>query len=320
MLGRRHYRIKVLQALYAWFQGGESRIEVAEKNLLNSIDKFYELYYLQLSFLLEVVHFYAYRLEESKAKFLPTPEEINPNYKFLENFVIRQLQSNRDLAEQFSRHKISWTEEQEMVRKVYQKFRTGKDHQEYLQAGPNTYQEDQEFLVHVFTKYIAKSSDLQNYCEDRNIFWWDDFDLAAVFVIKTLKLLTQGFPESASVQSLFVKDQMDEAEEDRVFILELFRKTIMNSDESARLIDARTRNWELDRIALTDILLIKMALTEFTCFSQIPVKVTMNEYIEISKQFSSQKSKQFINGILDKLVSDLTGENKIRKTGRGLMT
>ncbi len=320
MLGRRHYRIKVLQALYAYFQGGEARIEVAEKNLLHSLDKVYELYYLQLSFLLEVIHFYRFRMEESKTKFYPTPEEVNPSYKLSENRLLLQLQQNLDLAAQLGKYKISWTEEQEMVRKVYQKLKTSKDLDDYLNSGESSYHEDQVFLERLFRKFIAKSADLQYYFEERSIYWYDDFDVAAVFVLKSIKLMSESFGEKNSLTALFSKDQEDDPAEDRKFILDLFRKTIMNSEESDKLIDDRTRNWELDRIALTDILLIKMALTELTTFSQIPVKVTMNEYIEISKQFSSQKSKLFINGILDKLVLDLTEEKKIRKTGRGLMT
>jgi N utilization substance protein B len=320
MLGRRHYRIKVLQALYAFFQGGETRLEVAEKNLLNSLDKVYELYYLQLSFLLEVIHFYRFRIEESKTKFYPTPEELNPSYKLSENRLILQLQQNLDLTAQIGRYKISWTEEQELVRKVYQKLKASKDHSDYLNSGVSSYREDQDFIEKLFRKFIAKSADLQSYFEERNIFWLDDFDVAAVFVLKTIKLLSEKSDEHDTLTSLFNTDQEDDKDDDQKFILNLFRKTIVNSEESDKLIDARTRNWELDRIALTDILLIKMALTELTNFSQIPVKVTMNEYIEISKQFSSQKSKLFINGILDKLVMDLTAEKKILKTGRGLMT
>jgi len=320
MLGRRHYRIKVLQALYAYFQGGEARIEVAEKNLLNSLDKVYELYYLQLSFLLEVIHFYRFRMEESKTKFYPTPEEVNPSYKLSENRVVMQLQQNRDLAAQTGKYKISWTEEQEMVRKIYQKLKASKDLTDYLNSGVNTYREDQDFIEKLFRKFVAKSADLQYYFEERSIYWDDDFEVAAIFVLKTIKLMSEDFKEGDSLIALFNRDQEDNPAEDRKFILDLFRKTIINSEESDKLIDDRTRNWELDRIALTDILLIKMALTELTAFSQIPVKVTMNEYIEISKQFSSQKSKLFINGILDKLVLDLTADKKIRKTGRGLMT
>jgi transcription antitermination protein NusB len=320
MLGRRHYRIKVLQALYAYFQGGEARIEIAEKNLLNSLDKVYELYFLQLSFLLEVIHFYRFRMEESKTKFYPTPDEVNPSYKLSENRLILQLQQNIQLNEQLLKYKISWTEEQEMVRKVYQKLKASKDLAEYLNSGEGSYGEDQVFLEKLFRKFIAKSADLQYYFEERSIFWDDDFEVAAIFVLKTIKLMSESFGERDTLTGLFTKGMEDDPDDDRKFILDLFRKTIMSSEDSDKLIDARTRNWELDRIALTDILLIKMALTELTNFSQIPVKVTMNEYIEISKQFSSQKSKLFINGILDKLVSDLTEEKKIRKTGRGLMT
>ncbi|MFZ4522854.1 MAG: transcription antitermination factor NusB [Bacteroidales bacterium] len=320
MLGRRHYRIKVLQALYAYFQGGEARIEVAEKNLLKSLDKVYELYFLQLSFLLEVIHFYRFRMEESKTKFYPTPDEVNPNYKLSENRLVLQLQQNKQLNDEMTNYKVSWTEEQEMVRKIYQKLKASKEHAEYMASGMNSYRDDQDFLEKLFRKFIARSADLQFYFEERNIFWEDDFEVAAVFVLKTIKLMTESFGERDSLTALLTKGLEEDPADDRKFILDLFRKTISNSDESDKLIDARTRNWELERIALTDILLIKMALTELTSFSQIPVKVTMNEYIEISKQFSSVKSKLFINGILDKLVSDLTEEKKIKKTGRGLMT
>lgn len=320
MLGRRHYRIKVLQALYAWFQGGEPRIEVAERNLFRSIDQVYELYWLQWSFLLELIHFYRYRTEEAKTKFYPTPEELNPNLKLLENKLIIQLQENHGLSSKISSYRFSWTEEQEMVRKVYQKLKASKDYRQYLESGQNSFEEDQAFLEVLFRKIIARSAEFQFYCEDRNIYWEDDFEVAAMFVIKTIKLLTPGFSSDDDIIALFGKVSEEDAADDRRFISGLFQKTIRQSEEWDQLIETRTRNWELERIALTDILLIKMALTELTAFSQIPVKVSLNEYIEISKQFSSRKSKMFINGILDNLVGDLTGAGRIKKTGRGLMT
>jgi transcription antitermination protein NusB len=320
MLGRRHYRIKVFQALYAYFQGGETRMEVAEKNLLTSIDRVYELYFTQLSFMLELIHFYRYRMEESKSKFFPTPEEVNPSYKLSENPVILKLEQNKQLAGQTSRYKISWTEEQEMVRKVYQKLKSSRELEDYLASGSGNYREDQHFLEKFFRKFVARSADLQYYCEERSIFWYDDFDIAALSVIKTIKAMSESFGEEDSLTGLLTRDEEDEPEDDTKFILELFRRTIAGSEIADKLIDARTRNWELERIALTDILLIKMALTELMNFNQIPVKVTLNEYIEISKHFSSEKSKLFINGILDKLVTDLTEEGRIRKTGRGLIT
>ena len=320
MLGRRHFRIKVLQSLYAYFLGGEARIEVAEKNLLLSIDKVYELYFLQLSFLLEVIHFYKFRMEESKSKYFPTDEELNPSQKLLENRVIVQLQQNREIADMIARYKISWTEEQEMVRKVQQKLKTSKDLSDYLNSGVSSFEEDQDFAGKLFRKFIVKSGDLESFCEERNIHWADDYDVAAIFILKSFKLMNVNFSERDSLPGLLTKDSGTDEADDRKFLLDLFRKTIKHSEEFEKLIDARTKNWELERIALTDIILIKMALAEFLHFSQIPVKVTMNEYIEISKEFSSVKSKSFINGILDKLVTDLTEDKKIKKTGRGLMT
>jgi N utilization substance protein B len=320
MLGRRHYRVKVLQTLYAYFQGGETRLEIAEKNLFRSLDLVYELYYVQFSFLLEVIHFYRFRMEESKTKFYPTPEELNPSFKLLENRLIVKLQSNIPLSNAFSLYRVSWTEEQEIVRKVYQKLKASKEYQQYIRSTESNYQEDQGFLEVLFKKFIARSSDFQYFCEERNIFWEDDFEVAALFVLKTIRLITEEFSDSDEIKALFHKDSPEDQKEDKLFIEGLFRKTILHSEEWDRLIETRTRNWELDRIALTDILLIKMALTELTEFSQIPVKVTLNEYIELSKQFSSGKSKSFINGILDNLVADLQQTGMIKKTGRGLMT
>ncbi|MCX6243255.1 MAG: transcription antitermination factor NusB [Bacteroidetes bacterium] len=319
MLGRRHYRIKVFQALYAWFQGGETRQDVAEKNLLQSIDKIFELYYLQLSFFLEVIGFYRIRSEDAKNKFLPTEEELNPNMKLIENSCVISLQQNRDLQKQFNTYRFSWTEEQEMVRKIYNKVRNLKDLKEYLNKAEVSFEDDRDIVYRIFKKCISKSPELQFYCEERNIFWIEDYQSAALFILKTIKQIPEGFPESKPLSSLFPKDDDDDPKEDRKFIGDLFKKTIAQSDKLEELIRAKTKNWELERIALTDIILIKMALTELMQFPSIPVKVTMNEYIELSKLFSTPKSKMFINGLLDKLVEDLKKEKKIKKKGRGLL-
>ena len=320
MLGRRHFRVKVLQGLYAFFQGGEPRIELAEKKVLQSIDKMNELFYLQISFLLEVFHFYEVRMEEAKFKFVPTEAELNPNVKLLKNKLLIQLQSNISVSEAIKRYQISWNEEQEMVRKVYQKIKTSKELAEYLCSIDSSYQEDRELMVRIFRKFIAKSGDFRSFCEERFIYWSDDFDVASVFVLKMLRLLNEDTSENDHLEYLFHKEHDDDPAEDQKFIQELFCATIMHSGEYEELIQSRTRNWELERIALTDIILIKMALTELLHLPEIPVKVTLNEYIELSKQFSTQKSKSFINGILDKLVADLQTESKIKKRGRGLMT
>jgi transcription antitermination protein NusB len=320
MVGRRYYRIKVLQELYAWFQGGEHRLEVAEKNLLHGIDKFYELYFLLFSFFVEITDFYRRRTEDAKTKFLPSAEELNPNKKFLENRLLATILQNKDLQRQSRRYKFSWTEEQDMIRKVFLKIRNSKDLKEYLNSGNNSFDEDKEIVYKLFRKYIARSAELQYYCEERSIHWNNDYELAALFIQKTIQLIPEQFTEEAAFTGLLNKEEDDGPTDEQQFILELFRKTIIHSDEFEKMIEGKTKNWEIDRIAITDIILIKMALTELIHFPTIPIKVTLNEYIDISKNYSTPKSKLFINGILDKLVENLSSEEQINKQGRGLLT
>jgi len=319
MLGRRHYRVKALQALYAYFQGGETRIDIAEKNLLKSIAMVYQLFSLQLSFLFELMHFYEYRMEESRNKFLPTADELNPSQKLLQNRMLKMLQENVNLKKQIESWSISWTEDQDLLRKTYMKLKASKDLQVYLSSGEDSYEEDQVYLVKLFRKHVANNAELRSYCEEKSIHWQDDFDVVSGFAIKAMTMLPENFPSKESILSVFVKDKEDEVAEGEEFIAQLFCKTILHSDEYGKMISTRSQNWELERIALTDVIILKMALTELLHFPQIPVKVSMNEYIEISKHFSTQKSKQFINGILDKLVSDLKEKGLVNKSGRGLI-
>lgn len=319
MLGRRQYRIKILQALYAYFQGGEPRIETAEKNLFTSIGKTYELFYLQFSVLLEFLDYYGKRTEEAKHKFFPTDEEKNPNTRLIDNKVIQILANNQDLARQLGKYKFNWADEQEMLRKMFVRMRDSKDFREYLASSDRSFNADRDFLARLVRKVILHSPELQFFCEERSIYWADDFDWAGMFVVKTIKSIPEDFSSEGTLVSLLVREEEDDPADDRRFIADLFRKTILHSDEFAALISERTKNWELDRIALTDIILLKMALSELLFFPNIPVKVTLNEYIEISKSFSSAKSKLFINGILDKLVSDLRETDRLKKSGRGLL-
>jgi len=266
-----------------------------------------------------VIGFYRMRSVDGKNKFYPTDEELNPNLKLLENSLILSLEQNKDLLKQFKTFKFSWTEEQEMVRKIYLKVRNLKDLRAYFNQTETSFEADRDIVYRIFKKCISKSAELEFYCEERNIFWVEDYQSAALFILKTLKQIPKNFPDSKSLVSLFPKDEGDDPKEDKKFIVELFKKTISQSDSLEDLIRTKTKNWDLERIALTDIILIKMALVELMQFPSIPVKVTMNEYIELSKLFSTPKSKMFINGLLDKLVEDLKKEKKIKKKGRGLL-
>ncbi len=206
-----------------------------------------------------------------------------------------------------------------MVRKIYLKVRSLKDLRTYLSHNESSFEDDRDIVYRIFKKCIAKSTELQFYCEERNIFWVEDYQSAALFILKTFKQIPEDFSETQSLVSVFIKDEDDDPKEDKKFIVELFRKTIAQSEKIEEVIRLKTKNWELERIALSDIILIKMAMVELMQFPSIPVKVTMNEYIELSKLFSTPKSKLFINGLLDKLVEDMKKEKKLKKKGRGLL-
>jgi N utilization substance protein B len=320
MLNRRHLRIKALQALYAFFQSGGEDIAVGEKQLIFGTDKLYELYIHQLSFLVKLVDYSRNRIEDARKKFYPTEEDLNPNTRFIDNRLIRQLEENKDFLRWRSKLKINWGDEENLFHKLLSELKSSEDFNEIIHRNPFGYQEDKELLSLVVTNFLPEYDNLRAYYEDRNIFWADeDFDISIHMLLRTISIMRESWGEEHRLPSLFKEDDEDEAEEDRKYMLKLFRYCILRSEEYGKMIEEQAENWELERIALMDSLIMKMALAELMVFPSIPVKVTINEYIEISKSYSSVKSKLFINGILDKLVIKLKKEGAILKTGRGLM-
>jgi N utilization substance protein B len=319
MLSRRFLRIKVLQALYAYLQDGPDSLNAGEKQLLVSLDKLYELYIHQFSFILEVVEFASRRIEEGKLKYLPTPEDLNPNTRFINNRFIAQLNNNRDLKKKIDSYRINWADETEMIRKCYNLIRELPDYVSYMGKKETEYSDDKQIIEDVFLKLIAEMELLRSYFEEKNLYWSDDFDISLIMIMKTIKGFRESMDEFTPLPDL-LKDQHDKGgSDDLKFVKELYRKVIIRDKELNPVIAAHADNWEYDRIALMDTILIKMALTELMDFPFIPVKVTMNEYIELSKSFSTPKSKVFVNGILDKIVAEFRDKGKIKKTGRGLL-
>jgi N utilization substance protein B len=319
MLSRRHLRIKVLQALYAFFQSTNDRIDAGEKDLFKSINKIYELYIYQLSLLIEIVSFASRRIDENKKKFFPTEDDLNPNIRFISNKVIRQIEDNKDYVRYYDAYKINWKEEEQMIRKLYVEIRDSADYKEYMQNPKNGYEEDKDILSKILKKHVLRSENLHSFFEEKNIHWSDDFFTANMLAIKTVKHYKKSFDKSYRLPTLFKVNELDENEEDREFVKILFRKTIVHSDEYGELIKGKVKNWEMERIAVMDVLLIKMALVELMEIPSIPIKVTLNEYIELAKMYSTPKSKIFVNGILDKLIVDLKASDRIKKSGRGLL-
>jgi N utilization substance protein B len=318
MLSRRQLRVKVLQALYAFFQSDNDRIDVGEKQLFISIDKIYELCFWQLSILIEVVEFAKIRTAEAKLKHFPTTEDLNPNTKFIENRFIQKLAKNKIFQKKCENLKINWNDEKELIRKIYLHVKESKEYAEYMSLETSSFIGDREFIIQIFKKQISKFDSLKNYYEDLSIYWTDDYHTATSLVIKIINVFTDDTDEYLLLPRI-IKTSGDDVDEDRQFTKYLFRKTILKSKEYNQIITDRAVNWEFERIASMDILILKMALVELFEFYSIPVKVTMNEYIELAKYFSTPKSSTFVNGILDKLITEFTAEDRIKKSGRGLM-
>ena len=317
MLSRRHLRIKVLQAIYAFVQSESGDLAKGEKQLLNSIEKIRELIVFQLSFLLEIKDFQQNRIEDSKKKFFPTEEDLAPNMRFVENRVLRQIENNRAYRKLHSKLKINWGDEQTVVRKAFLALKEKGFYQKYMESSGSSYEEDREILIKLIKKLLSDFELLEYFYESKSIFWaFDSYYTGNLLLMKYLKSLKESDDEYVVFPEILKDDVEDE---DKAFMIDLFRKTILKGESYEDMIDDKARNWEIDRIAIMDTILIKMALTELLEFPSIPVKVTLNEYIDISKYYSSAKSKVFINGILDKLIIDLKEKKLIKKTGRGLM-
>lgn len=314
MLNRRHLRIKVLQSLYAYFQSNDENYGKAEKEMMLSIERIYDLYIYLLMTFAELKSVSEAKMMDGAKKIFPTEEDLNPNTKFIDNKIVAALESSVELRNQSEQRKVNWlgVEEQEMFKKMFKAIRESETYFEFMNNEQSGYEEDRAFLLALFKTEIANFPLLYNYFEEKSIHWLDDIDLACSMVLKTLK----GFNESDDMCSILplYKDEVDE----KAFVKSLLRKSIMMEKENEQIIDELTQNWELDRIAKMDVFLMGMAITEMQVFSNIPTKVTLNEYIEISKFYSTPKSNGFINGILDKAIFRLEKDGKINKVGRGL--
>lgn len=314
MLNRRHLRVKVLQSLYAYHQTGANNVSQHQKNLLLSVDKVYEMYIWMLSLISEVVEYAGIDAEERAHKHLPTADDLNANLKILSNRFYTSLQKNKEYLAALKKYKVEWTFDPELVKTLFKALKSAPEYEEYLQKTGDTIQTDKDIIKFIFKKVILKSSLAEQVFEEKFIFWPVDKDVLQALIAKTFKNFT--FDEPAKNKLAEVTGNW---EEDREFIINLLDTTIRYDKDYQEMIALKTQNWEPERIAMMDTLLMKMAIAEFINFSSIPVKVTINEYLEISKEFSTPKSNSFINGILDKILFELKDEKKIHKTGRGLI-
>lgn len=245
---------------------------------------------------------------------MPTEEDLHPNMRFLQNRVLLQLKNHPQLEKQISARKISWADQLELIRRIFTAFKSSEDFRNYMNGPEPSYKDERKIVYRLYEDFLLGNEHLQSIFEEKSIYWINDVEQVSSMVTRTIGDFEKDNESGGPLVQLY-KDE----EEDRQFVLDLFRKTATHSGEFQTMVEEKLVNWDLDRIASTDILLMKMAVCEFIHMNSIPTKVTMNEYIEISKEYSTPKSNVFINGILDKLLADLKASGKVRKTGKGLV-
>jgi len=313
MLTRRHIRIKVLQSVYAFNQNEHADIEKQEKFLLYSIDQMQDLYLLLLQLLVALKEHADNYLIISQQKHLATALEKNPSRVFIDNKLLDLITSNPAFSETIKNKKINyWKQDDEYVSIIFNVLKEQEWYHNYLSKEDTTFKEDKEFLIKIFKDVIAPNEKLYEYIEDKRLTWLDDFPLVNTAIVKMLSKLTEK-----NIVTLLIPD-LYKNEEDREYAIQLFRKVILNNEKLSEQIEGKTPNWDTDRIAEIDMVILKMGIAEFLYFPSIPVRVTINEYLEVSKEYSTPKSKIFINGILDKIVKGFIENEKLNKIGRGL--
>lgn len=307
MINRVLIRIRVIQVLYSTYLNESGDLKKAETELMFSLQKSYDLYYYLLSLLIEITDTHNRRLESRKSKLLPTDEDINPNTKLSDNLFIKLLRSNVQFDKYITDRPQSWDDHENYVKSLLEKILNSDIYAEYLENEISDFDSDREFWRKIFKTFIYCEEQLDDLLEDDSLFWNDDIEIVQSFVIKTIKKLD---PDKGANQSLL---PMFKDEEDRQFAIKLLRETMFNVKMARELIDKYVKNWESERIAFMDMIIMQAAVSEILAFPTVPINVTMNEYINIAKSYSTQKSSSFINGILDSIVTELKSENKLLK-------
>ncbi|ALM50682.1 antitermination protein NusB [Flavobacterium psychrophilum] len=303
-----------MQSIYAMHQNDSDNLEKEEKFLFNSIENIRDLYLIMLSALVELRNSEEDFVEKSSKKHLATAEERNPNKKFIDNQVLHLLAESNPLSIAMADRNINnWKNNDDYILLLLEDVKKSEVYENYMSTKTSSFEEDRDFVANLFTEVVAPNDKLYEYLEDNKLTWVDDIPVVNTLIAKQLTQLTQEGKDEFRVPRLY-KDH-----DDKDFVKDLFRKTVLNNVELAKEFIDKTPNWDTERIAEIDAIILKMAICEFLKFPSIPVKVTINEYLEIAKEYSTPKSSIFINGILDNLVKDYQANNKLIKAGRGLM-
>lgn len=315
MLNRRHLRIKTLQILYSYFQNENKDMRRSEKQLIAMVEEVHDTYLSILQLLFEIKDIENILLEEGKKKHIPSAADKAAKKILGTNTILLNLFQNQSFKAALKPFENYWNIEKEIIRSLYNKFKKSSELLEFNKISNPTFEEQKALILFLIKKIVLKSADLNTYLEEKYINWNVDKEVISGMLNRTFKAMEEAsFPKKEIIIPITMN-----WEEDKEFIINLFTKTVLNNESYQKLINEKIKNWEPDRVALMDVLLMKLAICELLNFNYIPIKVSMNEYIEISKEYSSPKSKVFINGILDKIVFDLEKNNQLNKSGRGLL-
>ena len=312
MISRRLLRIKALKALYAHLKSESESLMASEKTLIASIDKTYDLYFQMLSLIVEVARYADERQQAAMQKKLPTYEDLNPNRKFVENAVVHLIAESDSVNDYLAAHKRSWARYPELIKALYLQLEQSEYYKKYMTSQERSFREDLALVTDFYTNELESSEMLEEVLDEQSILWNDDLGFALIMVTRTLSNMRQSHRDVKVLPKF-------KSEEDLEFAKELFEKAAVNYDSNLEVIEQFTRNWDIERIAFMDNVIMVTAMAELVSFPSIPVKVTLDEYIEIAKYYSTASSSTFINGVLDKVVNTLTEEGRINKSGRGLI-
>lgn len=307
MLSRRLIRVKVMQTLYSQIEQGDLDLKEAERLLQHSIGKSQELYHLILQLPSALRHLAAKRIEIGRAKLRPTAAELNPNTRFADNRLILQLEENEQLNKCIETEGNTWSQDETVIKTIFSKMTHSDSYNKYMNADEDNFEADKAFVVRFLGKELPKMSFFFQALELKNVFWNDEAEFMISMAIKTIKEFDGSNGPSVELMPLY-KD-----EDDVEFTKNLLRRSILERDNTMELIKKFSKNWDADRVALMDVILIDMAIAEMTTMVNIPIKVTLNEYIEISKFYSTEKSNSYINGLLEKIVRQLVEEKRINE-------
>ena len=311
MLSRRLLRVKVAKNLYAHLKSDSTNLKASEKNLIASIDKAYDLYFQMMSLIVEVARYAESRQELAKQKKLPTYEDLNPNRRFVDNAVVNLLANGESVSDEIAKRKISWANHYDIVKDIYNRMIEADYYKTYMNASISTFTDDKKFVEAFYTS-LEEDEALADVIDDMSLLWNDDLSFALYMVIRTVSGLKQSHDDIKILPQF-------KSEDDLEFARTLFIKSLVQYEDNQEIVDKYTQNWDVERIAFMDNLIISIAIAELTTFDSIPVKVTLDEWIDIAKYYSSPTSANFVNGVLDKVVSEFTADGRIKKFGRGLL-